>query len=139
MKTVVLDVVGLTRRLISPESTPFIAGYLEGGATARDIEPAFPALTCTAQSTYTSGRGPGAHGVVGNGWYDGEHGEVRNWHQSSGLVRAERIWARLKREQPGATTFVNGWWSVDGGRGRHTSHPHLSAARAQAWDARPRY
>lgn len=55
-KTVVLDVVGLTRGLVSAENTPFIHGYLEDeGATATVVEPAFPALTCTAQSCYTTG------------------------------------------------------------------------------------
>lgn len=47
-KTVVLDVVGLTRELISRGHTPFLAEYLERASSA-DVEPAFPALTCTAQ------------------------------------------------------------------------------------------
>lgn len=75
-KTVVLDVVGLTRALISEENTPFLHAYLHGSsgpgkaaeATLQVVEPAFPALTCTAQATYLTGHGPASHGIVGNGW-----------------------------------------------------------------------
>lgn len=66
-KTVVLDVVGLSRNLISPEHTPFLHGYLEqSDVLGRDVEPAFPALTCPAQSTYLSGTGPTTHGITAN-------------------------------------------------------------------------
>lgn len=66
-KTVVLDVVGLTRSLISSEYTPFLHGYLrQPDVACRDIEPAFPAVTCPAQSTYFSGAGPATHGITAN-------------------------------------------------------------------------
>ena len=137
------------------------------------MEPAFPALTCTAQATYLSGRAAGAHGVAGNGWFDRtcvapptqrptprpyarepsesvgslylslslaralscssmsplppshtrsrhtrtpaccllhRYCEIKNWHQSSKNVLAQRLWTDLKREAPSATVFVNGWW-----------------------------
>ena len=66
-KTVVLDVVGLSRNLISAEHTPFLHGYMtQSDVLDRDVEPAFPALTCPAQSTYVSGTGPSAHGITAN-------------------------------------------------------------------------
>lgn len=66
-KTVVLDVVGLSRSLISREYTPFLHGYLEqSDVLGRDVEPAFPALTCPAQSTYLCGTGPKTHGITAN-------------------------------------------------------------------------
>lgn len=66
-KTVVLDVVGLSRSLISPEHTPFLHGYLaQSDVLGRDVEPAFPALTCPAQSTYLTGTGPATHGITAN-------------------------------------------------------------------------
>jgi hypothetical protein len=50
-KTVVLDVVGLTRELISTENTPFLAEYTRSDRThTADVEPAFPALTCVCHS-----------------------------------------------------------------------------------------
>lgn len=66
-KTVVLDVVGLTRSLISKEHTPFLHRYIaQSDVLGRDVEPAFPAMTCPAQSTYLSGMGPSTHGITAN-------------------------------------------------------------------------
>ncbi len=68
-KTVVLDVVGLSRSLISQEHTPFLYEYInskQSSTLCRDVEPAFPALTCPAQSTYLSGTGPTTHGITAN-------------------------------------------------------------------------
>ncbi|MGB5428579.1 alkaline phosphatase family protein, partial [Eudoraea sp.] len=53
-KTVVLNVVGLTHRLIG-EHTPFIKSFLERGESA-SIEPVLPAVTCTSQTTYLTGK-----------------------------------------------------------------------------------
>lgn len=70
-KTVVLDVVGLSRNLISQEHTPFLHSYLSGvDVVDRDVEPVFPALTCPAQSTYFTGVGPATHGVTANVSHD---------------------------------------------------------------------
>eukprot|EP00752_Nemacystus_decipiens_P013457 g11919.t1 len=116
-KTVVLDVVGLSRNLISPEHTPFLHGYLkQSDILSRDVEPAFPALTCPAQSTYLSGTGPTTHGITANGFYDRSYCEVKNWHQSAKLVKVPRIWDALKARHPEATVFVNGLW--------HGMHDH---------------
>ncbi len=53
-KTVVINIVGLTKRLIG-EHTPFIKKFMDDGACAT-IEPVLPAVTCTAQSTYLTGK-----------------------------------------------------------------------------------
>jgi len=57
-RTAVLNVVGLTESLLGA-STPRISRFLSQGAKAA-ITPAFPAVTCTAQSTYLTGRDTGA-------------------------------------------------------------------------------
>lgn len=44
------------------------------------------------------------------GFYDRSYCEVKNWHQSSKLVRTPRIWDALKATHPEATVFVNGLW-----------------------------
>ena len=67
-RTVVINVVGLTESLVGPQ-TPKIAGFLKNGAKAHII-PAFPAVTCTAQSNYLTGKLPAGHGIVANGWYN---------------------------------------------------------------------
>ena len=56
------------------------------------IKPAFPAVTCTAQSDYLTGQYPDTHGIVGNGWYSREDCEVRFWKQSNRLVHSPKIW-----------------------------------------------
>lgn len=50
------------------------------------------------------------------GFYDRSFCEVKNWHQSSKLVQAPRIWDALKARHPEATVFVNGLW--------HGMHDH---------------
>src|SRR5437868_2524295 len=79
-RTAVINVVGLSPSLIG-SSTPAIAAYARGGTLAT-IEPAFPAVTCTAQANYLTGRPPAEHGIVGNGWYDRALAEVHFWKQS---------------------------------------------------------
>jgi predicted AlkP superfamily pyrophosphatase or phosphodiesterase len=65
-KVAVLNVVGLTHSMLGP-SMPALARWAAGGTTAR-ITSAFPAVTCSAQADYLTGRYPDAHGIVGNGW-----------------------------------------------------------------------
>ena len=94
-KTVVINVVGLTQRLIG-KHTPFIESFLKNGRSAY-IHPVLPALTCSAQSTYLTGKYPSEHGIVGNGWYFKDECEVKFWRQSNKLVESEKIWDKLKR------------------------------------------
>ena len=82
-KTVVLNVVGLTKKLIG-EHTPFIKSFMEKGESA-SIEPVLPAVTCTSQTTYLTGKWPSEHGIVGNGWYFKDECEVKFWRQSNKL------------------------------------------------------
>jgi predicted AlkP superfamily pyrophosphatase or phosphodiesterase len=106
-KTVVLNVVGLTPRLLGPRM-PQLARWAEGAAVAR-IKPAFPAVTCTAQSDYVTGQYPDRHGVVGNGWYSREDSEVRFWRQSNALVQAPKIWD-VARAMDASFTCANLFW-----------------------------
>jgi predicted AlkP superfamily pyrophosphatase or phosphodiesterase len=107
-KTVVLDVVGLTPRLIGAD-TPRLAEWASGATTSL-IRPAFPAVTCTAQSDYLTGRLPREHGIVGNGWYAREDCEVRFWKQANPLVQAPKIWDVLRAAHPAFTCANLFWW-----------------------------
>ena len=93
-RTAVLNVVGLTQRHIGP-NTPTIANFLSLGQAAT-IEPAFPAVTCTAQSNYLTGKRPSDHGIVGNGWYNHELAEVTFWKQPNQTVQAPKLWHDLR-------------------------------------------
>src|SRR5580693_7347417 len=103
----VINVVGLTESLIG-EHTPRIAEFRRRGTLAH-ITPAFPAVTCTAQSNYLTGKTPSQHGIVGNGWYNREQAEVQFWKQSNHVVHGKKIWDEL-RELSAPVTSANCFW-----------------------------
>jgi predicted AlkP superfamily pyrophosphatase or phosphodiesterase len=107
-RTAVINVVGLTSSLIGP-ATPRIAQFLKTGAQIT-ITPAFPAVTCTAQSTYLTGTSPVQHGIVANGWYDRDLAEVQFWKQSNHLVRGRKLWDELRELEKGFTCAKLFWW-----------------------------
>ena len=76
----------------------------------QSYKPAFPAVTCTAQSSIVTGTSAAEHGIVANGWYDRENAEVRFWKQSNHLVRGEKLWDKLRQKIPGFTCAKLFWW-----------------------------
>src|SRR5690242_10726457 len=94
-KTVVINTVGVTPRMM-----PASVRSLGRLAT---IAAAIPAVTCTAQATYLTGKSPSEHGIVGNGWYFRDTCEVRFWQQSGALVQRPRIWDIAKARNPNFT------------------------------------
>jgi len=107
-RTAVINVVGLSESLLGPR-TPQINKFRGQGALRR-IEPAFPAVTCTAQSNYLTGQLPAQHGIVGNGWYHRELAEVQFWKQSNHLVAGRKIWDVLRETNPQFTCAKLFWW-----------------------------
>ena len=107
-KTVVIDIVGLSSSLIG-EHTPFLKKYC-GSKKLQTIQPMLPAVTTSVQSTYVTGKWPGEHGIVGNGWYDRIECEVKFWKQSNKLVFGEKIWDRAKKQDPSFTCSKMFWW-----------------------------
>jgi predicted AlkP superfamily pyrophosphatase or phosphodiesterase len=105
-RTVVLNVVGLTRSLIG-EKTPNLRSLL---AASANIEAITPAVTCSVQSTYLTGKRPSEHGIVGNGWYFRDHAEVMFWRQSNRLVQSDKIWHVARKRNPAFTCANNFWW-----------------------------
>src|ERR1043165_7506776 len=108
MRTAVINVVGLTKRLIGP-ATPQIGAFLHKGAGV-SIAPVFPAVTCTAQSTYLTGLAPARHGIVGNGWYNRELAEVQFWKQSNHLVHGRKLWEECRERNSKFTCATLFWW-----------------------------
>jgi predicted AlkP superfamily pyrophosphatase or phosphodiesterase len=107
-RTAVINVVGLTESLLGG-STPRINTFLKSGEKATMV-PAFPAVTCTVQSTYLTGLTPAQHGIVGNGWYDRELAEVQFWKQSNRLVSGRKVWEELRQIDPRITCAKLFWW-----------------------------
>jgi predicted AlkP superfamily pyrophosphatase or phosphodiesterase len=107
-RVAVIDVVGLTESLIG-EHTPRISAFQRAGGSTR-IVPAFPAVTCTAQSTYLTGSPPSYHGIVANGWYNRESAEVQFWKQSNHMVHGRKIWEELRERDSTFTCAKLFWW-----------------------------
>jgi predicted AlkP superfamily pyrophosphatase or phosphodiesterase len=107
-RTLVLNVVGLSPRLLG-EHTPALSTLCASGG-ARQLTAITPAVTCSAQATFTTGTLPKEHGIVGNGWYFRELAEVWLWRQSNHLVRGEMIWDAAKKRDPSFTCAKMFWW-----------------------------
>jgi predicted AlkP superfamily pyrophosphatase or phosphodiesterase len=107
-RTAVIDVVGLSLSCLGPR-TPRLNDFIARGAKAI-VTPAFPAVTCTAQSNYVTGADPARHGIVANGWYNRELAEVQFWKQSNHLVHGPKIWDDLRAQDPSFTCAKLFWW-----------------------------
>jgi len=107
-KTAVINVVGLTQDLIG-EHTPFLSSWLSSNRSAT-VGSLLPAVTCSVQATYLTGKMPDEHGIVGNGWYFREMDEIKFWRQSNKLIRAKKIWERAREDDPEFTCANLFWW-----------------------------
>lgn len=105
-RTVVLNVAGLSRSLLGKD-TPNLNAFLRNSA---GVDPIVPAVTCPVQATYLTGKLPGEHGIVANGWYHRDLGEVLFWKQSNRLVAAEKIWDAARKRNPAFTCANAFWW-----------------------------
>ena len=112
---ILINAVGLTPRLLA------IAPRLRELASRGWMKPlgeVIPAVTCTAQASILTGLPPQGHGVVGNGWFFRDTGEVRFWQQSNALIQAEPLYvtARKRRAEAGRPLTVAKlfWWFNQG-------------------------
>jgi predicted AlkP superfamily pyrophosphatase or phosphodiesterase len=111
MTLVVVDAVGLTPRAL--KHMPRVSKLGADGFVA-PLDPIVPAVTCSVQSTFLTGKLPSEHGIVGNGWYFRDLGEVFLWRQHNKLVQAEKVWETARRSQPGFRVANMGWWYAMG-------------------------
>jgi len=107
-RTLVLDIVGLSGDLIG-DATPNLSKLKIAGG-ARPLETILPAVTCSMQSTFTTGTLPRDHGCVANGWYFRDLAEVWLWRQSNHLVAGEKIWDAAKKRDASFTCAKLFWW-----------------------------
>ncbi len=110
-KLLVIDVVGMTPDLL--RHMPRVRQVGESGFTA-ELGTVLPAVTCSVQSTFLTGALPRDHGIVGNGWYFRDVGEVLLWRQHNALVRGEKLWDVVRRRRPGAKVANICWWYAMG-------------------------
>jgi predicted AlkP superfamily pyrophosphatase or phosphodiesterase len=108
---VVLDVVGLTPRLL--RYMPRLQALAGEGFTAR-LDPVLPAVTCSVQASLLTGLTPREHGIVGNGWYFRDLGEVYFWRQHNRLVGGEKVWEAARGRFPAYRAANLCWWYAMG-------------------------
>src|SRR4051794_21658574 len=112
---VLINAVGLTRRLLP--MAPRLKAIADAGWTY-SLEEVVPAVTCTVQASILTGKSARYHGIVGNGWFFRETGEIRFWQQANSLLQAEPIYetaARLARERGrGFRSAKLFWWFNQG-------------------------
>ncbi|MDA2812411.1 alkaline phosphatase family protein [Nocardiopsis sp. RSe5-2] len=107
----VVDAVGLTPRLL--EHAPRLKS-LAGQGWQAPLDTVLPAVTCPVQSTFLTGALPRDHGIVGNGWFFRDLGEVMLWRQHNRLVQGEKAWETARRAFPGYTAANVCWWYAMG-------------------------
>ncbi len=100
-KICIINVVGLT-----PELVQYAPRLSQLGVAQAWTSP-LPAVTCTSQATMLTGLAPRDHGIVGNGWYFRETGEIRFWQQSNRLIQGEKLYE-------GYSTAKMFWWFNQG-------------------------
>jgi len=111
---VVLNVAGLTPRLLA--HMPRLAAVAGDGGWRAELGTVLPAVTCSVQATLLTGALPREHGIVGNGWYFRDLGEVLLWRQHNALVSGDKLWDAARRAHPGYTVADICWWYTLGAR-----------------------
>ncbi|WP_458116200.1 alkaline phosphatase family protein [Arthrobacter sp. D2-10] len=112
MKPVLLlDVVGLTAKAL--RDMPRLSNLAAQGWSS-ELATVLPAVTCTVQSTMLTGLMPSQHGVVGNGWYFRELGDVYLWRQHNKLVTGEKLWEAARRQDASYRSANICWWYAMG-------------------------
>jgi predicted AlkP superfamily pyrophosphatase or phosphodiesterase len=107
-RVAVINVVGLTAAMID-SNMPHLAAFAARHRLIQ-IQPTFPAVTCTAQATYLTGTTPAKHGIVGNGWFDRALAEIHFWKQSNRLVVGRKVWDEIRDCVRGFTVANIFWW-----------------------------
>src|SRR3954454_25360052 len=111
MTLVVIDAVGLTPRAL--KDMPRVSKLGADGFSGA-LDTITPAVTCSVQSTLLTGLQPTDHGIVGNGWYFRDLGEVFLWRQHNKLVQGEKVWETARRAKPGYRAASLCWWYAMG-------------------------
>jgi predicted AlkP superfamily pyrophosphatase or phosphodiesterase len=98
---VLLSIPGL--RTADLVAMPRLTALGKGGTTL-PLAHTFPCLTCPSQAALTTGTGPQQHGVIANGFFWRERGEVEMWTAWNEAIQRPQIWTLLHRHDPSLTS-----------------------------------
>ncbi len=102
---VFLSIPGLRPQDVDAATTPTLHGWATNGAMA-ELTPTFPCVTSPVQATMWTGRSPGEHGVIANGFFHRDRSEVEFWVANNHVIQGEQIWETIRRRRPGFTSAV---------------------------------
>lgn len=134
---VLINTVGLTSRHL--QHAPNLMRLAQSG-WHRPLREVTPAVTCTAQASMLTGKTPQEHGIVGNGWFWRDTGEVRFWLQSNRLIQCEPLYVTAKRHatERGRTFHAAKlfWWFNQGADVSYsvTPKPHYGSDGNKLFD-----
>ncbi|MEW4562165.1 nucleotide pyrophosphatase/phosphodiesterase family protein [Bremerella sp. JC770] len=100
---VLLSIPGL--RASDVAHMPNLTALTESGDKAT-LVPSFPAVTLCVETNIMTGMLPVDHGVVANGWYDRDKGEVELWTMGNEAIDRPQIWDTLKQHDSSLTSAV---------------------------------
>jgi predicted AlkP superfamily pyrophosphatase or phosphodiesterase len=70
------------------------------------LAPSFPCVTCPVQVNLTTGKLPRDHGIVANGFYWRDKGQVEMWTAWNDVIEAPQIWDILHQHNSEITSAV---------------------------------
>lgn len=70
------------------------------------LTPSFPTVTCPVQANLTTGVKPSKHGIIANGFFYRDKGEVEMWTAWNDCFEAPQIWDILHQADPALTSAV---------------------------------
>lgn len=101
-----LSIPGLRPKDVhDPGLTPTLYRLAREGASC-SLVPTFPCVTSPVQASMLTGAGPAEHGVIANGFYWPDRGEVEFWVARHGVLDRPSFFARLSKERPDLTSAV---------------------------------
>ncbi|MEO2048575.1 MAG: nucleotide pyrophosphatase/phosphodiesterase family protein [Pirellulales bacterium] len=100
---ILVSVPGLRARDL--EFMPHLTELMAGGDQT-ELVPSFPAVTCPVQANITTGVTPQGHGVVANGFYWREQGEVEMWTAANDCIMRPQLWDILHQHDSTITSAV---------------------------------
>jgi len=100
---VLISIPGLRRSDL--DRMPHLSAMANEGAVAA-LKPTFPCMTCPVQANLTTGVGPEQHGIIANGFFDRQSGEVEMWTAWNSCFQAPQVWELLHQHDPAITSAV---------------------------------
>ena len=87
-----ISIPGLRTRDL--EHMPRLHSMARAGA-CRELIPTFPCVTSPVQANMLTGKTPQEHGIIGNGFFHRDRGEVELWVGRNELFECEQLWDGL--------------------------------------------